>query len=260
MWCRGVVRCRYAVHGIKRRRWRRRQHAGSAHRCHWRRARARSTRQSPFCVLGVGVGVVLISRRGLISITSIHHSNFPPPSLSQPAGSLRSAIAGPRCFSSSFMVSHYGSTRRPVPAMADPIRPSPRTRRRERRVARAAAHAPPGATILSSFSNLANTIIGSGALAFPAAFASMGMIPGIISCLFSASTAIFGLWLLSRCATLVGKNPGDEGRKASFNEVARLAFGKGWVMRLFDVRGGRGCYADHSWRLRSSALACRCRI
>jgi amino acid permease len=63
----------------------------------------------------------------------------------------------------------------------------------------------------------------------------MGLIPGIVSCLVSACTAVFGLWLLSRCATLVGVRPGDEGRKASFNEVARLAFGKGWVMRLFDV-------------------------
>lgn len=115
------------------------------------------------------------------------------------------------------------------------VRPSPRTRRREHRIRRAAEHQPPGASILSSFSNLANTIIGSGALAFPSAFASMGMIPGIISCMFSACTAMFGLWCLSRCAELVGKKPGDEGRKASFNEVARLAFGKGWVMRLFDV-------------------------
>lgn len=108
---------------------------------------------------------------------------------------------------------------------------------------------------MSSFSNLANTIIGSGALAFPAAFASMGMIPGIISCLFSASTAIFGLWLLSRCATLVGKAPGDEGRKASFNEVARLAFGKGWVMRLFDV-GQWFVWADSAVCHRDQVLWC----
>lgn len=104
----------------------------------------------------------------------------------------------------------------------------------ERRRSRLETHQP-GASVLSSVSNLANTIIGSGALAFPAAFASMGMVSGIVSCLFSASTATFGLWLLSRCALLVGQRPGDEGRMASFNEVARLAFGKGWVMRLFDV-------------------------
>jgi amino acid permease len=91
------------------------------------------------------------------------------------------------------------------------------------------------ATVRSSVTNLANTVIGAGALAFPSAFAAMGLIPGIISCLASGSLTCFGLYLLSRCATQVGKRPGDEGRKASFNEVARLAFGKKWIMRLFDV-------------------------
>jgi hypothetical protein len=35
----------------------------------------------------------------------------------------------------------------------------------------------------------------------------------------------------------VGTAPGDEGKKASFSEVARITFGKGWAMRLFDVSG-----------------------
>jgi len=96
--------------------------------------------------------------------------------------------------------------------------------------------APEGqATIVSSVSNLANTIIGAGALAFPSAFASMGLIPGILSCAFSASTSIFGLYLLSRCATMIGKKPGQETTKASFNEVAKMTFGKGWATRVFDV-------------------------
>lgn len=169
------------------------------------------------------------------------------------------------------MPSTYGATSSTTPshpsnrAMA---RPSPRTRRREHRIRRAAEHEPPGASVLSSFSNLANTIIGSGALAFPSAFASMGMIPGIVSCMFSACTAMFGLWLLSRCAELVGKKPGDEGRKASFNEVARLAFGKGWVMRLFDVSTGcsaRRCRSRHplrdaSRRVKSSVAHHRRRV
>ncbi|GMK58922.1 hypothetical protein CspeluHIS016_0603640 [Cutaneotrichosporon spelunceum] len=133
------------------------------------------------------------------------------------------------------MPSSYGATSDSMP------RQSSRTRRRAHRIARAAADRP-GASVLSSFSNLSNTIIGSGALAFPSAFAAMGMIPGFISCLFSASTAMFGLWCLSRCAELVGKKPGDEGRKASFNEVARLAFGKGWVMRLFDLAIAIKCF------------------
>lgn len=87
----------------------------------------------------------------------------------------------------------------------------------------------------SSTVNLANTTIGAGALAFPSAFSAMGLVPGITSCIVSACTAAFGLYLLSRCATQVGQRAGDEGRKASFNEVARISFGKGWITRLFDV-------------------------
>lgn len=164
------------------------------------------------------------------------------------------------------MVQNYGSTSPTPPLSPPPPQHSTimatRSHRRRRRGDNATA---PGASVLSSFSNLANTIIGSGALAFPAAFASMGMIPGIVSCIFSACTAVFGLWCLSRCATLVGKQPGDEGRKASFNEVARLAFGKGWVVRVFDVGTGKkdtmsGAHTQRSWPLRSSALACRSRI
>ena len=91
------------------------------------------------------------------------------------------------------------------------------------------------ASIASSVTNLANTVIGAGALAFPSAFAAMGLIPGMISCILSGTFTAFGLYLLSRCATLVGKRPGDEGRTSSFNEVARLTFGKGWATKLFDV-------------------------
>lgn len=118
---------------------------------------------------------------------------------------------------------------------------TPRSRQVSRRTPRRSkspspAEAPEGqATIVSSVSNLANTIIGAGALAFPSAFASMGLIPGILSCAFSASTSIFGLYLLSRCATQVGKKPGQETTKASFNEVAKMTFGKGWATRVFDV-------------------------
>lgn len=61
------------------------------------------------------------------------------------------------------------------------------------------------ASVTSGVSNLANTIIGSGALAFPSAFASMGLIPGIFSCAFSGMTSAFGLYLLSRCARQVGR-------------------------------------------------------
>ena len=93
------------------------------------------------------------------------------------------------------------------------------------------------ASVLSSVTNLANTVIGAGALAFPSAFAAMGLIPGIVSCVCSGCMTAFGLYLLSRCATQVGKGPGEQGRKSSFNELARLAFGKSWATRLFDVSG-----------------------
>ncbi|RSH90642.1 hypothetical protein EHS25_001247 [Saitozyma podzolica] len=98
------------------------------------------------------------------------------------------------------------------------------------------------ASIHSSVVNLANTIIGAGALAFPSAFAAMGLMPGVISCLFSGLTSIFGLYLLSRCAAVVGTAPGDEGKKASFSEVARITFGKGWAMRLFDLAIAIKCF------------------
>lgn len=112
------------------------------------------------------------------------------------------------------------------------------------------------ATVVSSVSNLANTIIGSGALAFPSAFASMGLIPGMISCAFSGLTAAFGLYLLSRCATQVGRpripsssTEGDQTTKeshhpieASFNTVALLTFGQGWATRCFDAAIAIKCF------------------
>ncbi|WWC67093.1 uncharacterized protein I206_101000 [Kwoniella pini CBS 10737] len=98
------------------------------------------------------------------------------------------------------------------------------------------------ASITSSVVNLTNTAVGAGALAFPSAFASMGLIPGILSCAGSAGTAIFGLYCLSRCAAVVGTRPGDEGRKASFNELARLTFGKGWATKLFDLAIAIKCF------------------
>ncbi|ORX33577.1 transmembrane amino acid transporter protein-domain-containing protein [Kockovaella imperatae] len=103
-------------------------------------------------------------------------------------------------------------------------------------------HAMGHASILSSVTNLANTVIGAGALAFPSAFAAMGLIPGILSCIYSGCVTSFGLYLLTRCATMVARKPGDEGRKPSFTEVARIAFGKGWATRLFDFAIAIKCF------------------
>jgi hypothetical protein len=138
------------------------------------------------------------------------------------------------------------------------------------------------ASVTSGVSNLANTIIGSGALAFPSAFASMGLIPGIFSCAFSGMTSAFGLYLLSRSARQVGRpahykaitvegrdphgkdydesaslppsmedvehvaNPGHDAhlnkQEASFNSVALLTFGQGWATRCFDAAIAIKCF------------------
>ncbi|WVR03398.1 hypothetical protein IAU60_000389 [Kwoniella sp. DSM 27419] len=119
--------------------------------------------------------------------------------------------------------------------------PARSVRSRESRPARKPKHEGI-ATVTSSVINLTNTAVGAGALAFPSAFASMGMLPGVISCAFSAATSIFGLYLLSRCAAVVGTRPGEEGRKASFNEVAKLTFGKGWATKLFDLAIAIKCF------------------
>ncbi|TDL23915.1 hypothetical protein BD410DRAFT_786588 [Rickenella mellea] len=74
------------------------------------------------------------------------------------------------------------------------------------------------ANIVSSVSNLANTIIGSGMLTFPLALASAGILPGMLTCVFSGSVAAFGLYLLSLCATHTPH------RRSSFFAVSKLTF------------------------------------
>ncbi|OBZ74208.1 Vacuolar amino acid transporter 5 [Grifola frondosa] len=90
------------------------------------------------------------------------------------------------------------------------------------------------ATLSSSISNLANTIIGSGMLTFPLAMASAGIIPGIITCLSSGGVAAFGLYLLSLCAV---KAPH---RRASFFTVAELTFPRAAV--FFDAAIAIKCF------------------
>lgn len=93
------------------------------------------------------------------------------------------------------------------------------------------------ASLTSSVGNLANTILGTGVLAFPLvrlqpflcimecqyltltqAMASCGLIPGMISCALSGGISAFALYLLSRCATETPK------RRASFFAVAKLTY------------------------------------
>ncbi|KAF9047146.1 hypothetical protein BDZ89DRAFT_978893 [Hymenopellis radicata] len=90
------------------------------------------------------------------------------------------------------------------------------------------------ATIVSCVSNLCNTIIGSGMLTFPLAMASAGILPGMITCLFSGVVAAFGLYLLSLCAT---KAPH---RRASFFTVAQLTFPKAAI--FFDAAIATKCF------------------
>ncbi len=84
----------------------------------------------------------------------------------------------------------------------------------------------------------------------------MGLIPGMISCAFSGLTAAFGLYLLSRCATQVGRprpstsstehaeplKPRQQQTEASFNAVAKLTFGQGWATRCFDAAIAIKCF------------------
>ncbi|KAI0046216.1 hypothetical protein FA95DRAFT_1520510 [Auriscalpium vulgare] len=90
------------------------------------------------------------------------------------------------------------------------------------------------ATLTSSTSNLANTIIGSGMLTFPLALASAGIIPGMITCVFSGSVAAFGLYLLAAAA------PRAPHRRASFFAIADLTFPRAAV--FFDAAIAIKCF------------------
>lgn len=69
---------------------------------------------------------------------------------------------------------------------------------------------------------------------FEQAMASGGIIPGVLTCLFSACTAMFGLYLLSRCAA---KAPH---RHASFFAVSQMTFPSASVW--FDVAIAVKCF------------------
>lgn len=64
--------------------------------------------------------------------------------------------------------------------------------------------------------------------------ASAGIIPGMITCLFSGSVAAFGLYILSLCAA---KTPH---RASSFFAVAQLTFPKAAV--FFDAAIATKCF------------------
>ncbi|KAI8885754.1 hypothetical protein K501DRAFT_179311 [Backusella circina FSU 941] len=68
--------------------------------------------------------------------------------------------------------------------------------------------------------NLANTILGTGMLAMPAALASIGLIPGIIMIIYAGTTSALGLYFLSQCAERVG------GRNHTFSSLSQLIWPK----------------------------------
>ncbi|KAG2364843.1 transmembrane amino acid transporter protein-domain-containing protein [Suillus spraguei] len=86
------------------------------------------------------------------------------------------------------------------------------------------------ASMLSSVSNLANTIMGSGQLAM----ASSGIIPGILTCIFSGCIGAFGLYLLSLSARHAPH------RSSSFFVVAQLTFPQAAI--FFDAAIAIKCF------------------
>ncbi|KAF8159531.1 transmembrane amino acid transporter protein-domain-containing protein [Crassisporium funariophilum] len=103
-----------------------------------------------------------------------------------------------------------------------------------RRTSKVDSNADGHASLISCISNLSNTIIGSGMLTFPLAMASAGIIPGMITCIFSGSVAAFGLYLLSLCAAKT------KHRHASFHAVSQLTFPKAAV--FFDAAIATKCF------------------
>ncbi|EST04824.1 Amino acid transporter, transmembrane [Kalmanozyma brasiliensis GHG001] len=108
-------------------------------------------------------------------------------------------------------------------------------RQRRSRIVSTASIPPEGrASLISSISNLTNTIIGTGMLATPGAFKYTGLLLGAFLILFCGLSAALGLYLLTRCAARVG------GRKNSFFTIASQALPAGaWY---FDLAIALKCY------------------
>ncbi|KAJ3253037.1 hypothetical protein HDU77_004773 [Chytriomyces hyalinus] len=61
-------------------------------------------------------------------------------------------------------------------------------------------------TVLSSTTNITNTILGSGMLAMPKALSSTGLSLGILLIFICGAASSFGLYLLTLCANKIGRN------------------------------------------------------
>jgi len=88
-------------------------------------------------------------------------------------------------------------------------------------------------TVFSSIVTLSNTLLGSGMLAMPAAFASSGLYMGILNIAIFGGGALFGLWLLTRCATYTGRN-------SSFFSLSMITFPQASI--FFDLAISIKCF------------------
>ncbi|KAH8918708.1 hypothetical protein BT69DRAFT_1337948 [Atractiella rhizophila] len=86
----------------------------------------------------------------------------------------------------------------------------------------------------SSIANLCNTILGTGMLAMPHAIASVGIIPGALTVVFSGFTASLGLYLLARSAQTT------KSRHTSFSLLSKLTFPSLGV--FFDIAIALKCF------------------
>ncbi|KAJ1339106.1 hypothetical protein BSLG_006244 [Batrachochytrium salamandrivorans] len=91
----------------------------------------------------------------------------------------------------------------------------------------------PSGTVLSSMTNLINTILGAGMLAMPSVFGTVGMGLGIIMIVLSAGASSLGLYFLGCVAAQVG-------RKSSFFTCAKVTYPSAAV--LIDLAIGIKCF------------------
>ena len=108
-----------------------------------------------------------------------------------------------------------------IESFAHPTTPASRARPARRIQARwrsRSAAGATGATVVACIANLANTNMGVGMLALPAAMSNAGFLGGTVLLLFSASVAAFASHLLAECVNTVG-------RPATLSTVTARALG-----------------------------------
>lgn len=92
----------------------------------------------------------------------------------------------------------------------------------------------PSGTLLSSYANLSNTILGTGMLAMPHALSQIGIIPGLLLILFASLASILGLMLLELSAQSLNS------RETSFYAVSQRTFP--WSSLVLDTAIAIKCF------------------